>query len=489
MPPKKTSEPPLSEADSLLLKIAARIFTAVKHKEHHPEENHTNFQRNMMMEMEHVKKIFADYPQAKRVHHTHAALDAAAWRYQSQDLSKEALAQPPEMHWWLPESDDEEEEEAIGENKGKEEKVEQAKKAADNAADNAEEEQEGEIKQPARRISKRTTKGKAPISADSDVGAGRSDVGAGRNTLRNPQLAKDATTPDEGNAINDDKNEKEKNNATPCDAKRITAKREYHVLVESPPHLRPKHCQRKNKASDAVDIPDDPKNADNNVTEIPWVGKGKLRCKSCKRRGVETCVPQWGALKPSKACTDCTSRRKVCIPPKKWLKQVAMICQELCKRDGGDEGEDEDEDEDEDDDDDNDNNDNDNDNDNKEEDEESVAAPSQYRVPAPPPRPHGRPPKAAFTNADVRKIKESLEQLTRIVLAMCKQQNINISNPDIVGLAPNTPSGLSPLGSFRHLSLGRGSCGSSAHSGGRSLPGAPCGKGSRHSSRGRRPAA
>jgi hypothetical protein len=31
---------------------------------------------------EHVKKIFADYPQAKRVHRTHAALDAAAWRYQ-----------------------------------------------------------------------------------------------------------------------------------------------------------------------------------------------------------------------------------------------------------------------------------------------------------------------------------------------------------------------------------------------------------------------
>lgn len=130
---------------------------------------------------EHVKKIFADYPQAKRVHRTHAALDAAAWRYQvakdsdcqpeyaaitaeeitkrmlganrlwpmvlkSQDLSKEALAQPPEMHWWLPESDDEEEEEAVGENKGKEEKVEQAKKAADDAADDAEEEQEGEIK-------------------------------------------------------------------------------------------------------------------------------------------------------------------------------------------------------------------------------------------------------------------------------------------------------------------------------------------------------
>jgi len=51
MPPKKTSEPPLSEAESLLMKIAARIFTAVKYKENHPDEDHSNFQRNMTMEM------------------------------------------------------------------------------------------------------------------------------------------------------------------------------------------------------------------------------------------------------------------------------------------------------------------------------------------------------------------------------------------------------------------------------------------------------
>jgi hypothetical protein len=30
------------------------------------------------------------------------------------------------------------------------------------------------------------------------------------------------------------------------------------------------------RTGDAVDIPDDPKNADNDVTEIPWVGKGKV---------------------------------------------------------------------------------------------------------------------------------------------------------------------------------------------------------------------
>jgi hypothetical protein len=99
------------------------------------------------------------------------------------------------------------------------------------------------MQEPARRISKRTTKGKAPIPADSNVGAGCSNVGAGRNTLRNPQLAKNATTPDEGNAINDDKNKKEKDDTTLCNAKCITAKREYHVIVESPLHLCPKRCQ------------------------------------------------------------------------------------------------------------------------------------------------------------------------------------------------------------------------------------------------------
>jgi hypothetical protein len=130
---------------------------------------------------EHIKKIFADYPQAKRVHRTHAALDAAAWQYQVakdtncqpeyatitleeitnrtlganqlwpmvlklQDLLKEALSQPPEMRWWLLESDDEEEEDTVGENKGEEEKVEKAKDVAEDAAEDATEEQEGEIK-------------------------------------------------------------------------------------------------------------------------------------------------------------------------------------------------------------------------------------------------------------------------------------------------------------------------------------------------------
>jgi hypothetical protein len=132
------------------------------------------------------------------------------------------------------------------------------------------------MQEPARRISKRKMKGKAPISADSDVGTGRSDIGAGRNTLRNPRLAKDATTPDEGDVINDNKNKKEKDDTILRDAKCITAKREYHVVVESPPHLRPKRRQWKNEAGDAIDIPDDPKNADNDVMEIPWVGKGKV---------------------------------------------------------------------------------------------------------------------------------------------------------------------------------------------------------------------
>ncbi|KAN0125454.1 hypothetical protein V8E53_015480 [Lactarius tabidus] len=275
MPPKKTSEPPLSKAESLLLKIAARIFTTVKYKECHPDKNHTNFQRNMMMEMEHVKKIFADYPQEKRVAKDNdcqpvyatitseeitKCIQGANWLWpmvlKLQDLSKEVMPQPPEMHWWLLELDDEEEGDAI---------------------------------KPACCISKRKMKGKAPIPADSDIGAGCSDVSAGCNTLQNLQLAKDATTPDKGNAINDNKNKKEKDDATLRDTKCIMAK--------------------------FIDFA------------------------SCDASLVNT---TWGALKPSKACTNCASWRKACIPPKKWLKQVTMICQELRKRDGGNEGEDKD---------------------------------------------------------------------------------------------------------------------------------------------------
>ncbi|KAN0131261.1 hypothetical protein V8E53_010965 [Lactarius tabidus] len=434
MPPKKTSELPLSEAESLLLKIAARIFTAVKYKERHPNENHTNFQRNMTMEMEHVKKIFADYPQEKRVHCTHGALEAAAWQYQvakdndcqpvydtimseitkciqganrlwpmvlkSLDLSKEAMAQPPEMCWWLPESDDKEEEDAIGENKGKEEKVEQAKNSAEDVEEDAEEEQEGEIKSCC--ISKQKTKGKAPIPADSNIGTGHSD-------------------PNEDNAINDNKNKKEKDDTTPCDAKHITAKREYHVLVESPPHLRLKHRQRKNEASDAVDIPDDHKNTDNDVLEIPWVGKGK-----------------WGALKPSKVCTNCASQRKMEAMKGKTRTRARTMSQWQCH----------------------------------------LNIVFLLHPPAPAKDLLKLRLQMQFTNADIHKIKESLQQLMQIVLTMCEQQNINISNADIVGLAPNTPSGLSPLGTFCHLLFGRWS-----------LPGAPRGKSSRHSSNGRSPAA
>jgi hypothetical protein len=51
MPPKKTSLPPLTDAEVLLMKIAARVFTAIKYKEAHPNEDHSNFQRNMTMEM------------------------------------------------------------------------------------------------------------------------------------------------------------------------------------------------------------------------------------------------------------------------------------------------------------------------------------------------------------------------------------------------------------------------------------------------------
>jgi hypothetical protein len=51
MPPKQTTEPPLSDEESQLMKIAARVFTAVLFKEAHPDLNHEHFETNLAKEM------------------------------------------------------------------------------------------------------------------------------------------------------------------------------------------------------------------------------------------------------------------------------------------------------------------------------------------------------------------------------------------------------------------------------------------------------
>jgi hypothetical protein len=58
MPPKKTTEPPLSNAESQLMKIAARVFTAILFKEAHPNLNHDHFEENLSKEMVHQGQLF-----------------------------------------------------------------------------------------------------------------------------------------------------------------------------------------------------------------------------------------------------------------------------------------------------------------------------------------------------------------------------------------------------------------------------------------------
>lgn len=115
-----------------------------------------------------------------------------------------------------------------------------------------------------RRISKRKTKGKAPTPRDSDTGAGRS-------TYRKMRGTQDLTSSDEGD-INDN-DDKKMDDATPRNLKRSKAEQEYHVLVDSPPHLRPKRRQRKNEAGDAIDISE----VGDDVPKTLWVGTGNVR--------------------------------------------------------------------------------------------------------------------------------------------------------------------------------------------------------------------
>lgn len=51
MPPKKTSEPPLSDAETQLMKIAARVFTAIKFKEARSDLSHDHYESNLAKEM------------------------------------------------------------------------------------------------------------------------------------------------------------------------------------------------------------------------------------------------------------------------------------------------------------------------------------------------------------------------------------------------------------------------------------------------------
>ena len=48
-------------------------------------------------------------------------------------------------------------------------------------------------------------------------------------------------------------------------------------------------------------------------------------CKECIDNDQSTCIPQWGATKPSKACTFCAGKKKSCTATVAWANMVEML--------------------------------------------------------------------------------------------------------------------------------------------------------------------
>ena len=48
-------------------------------------------------------------------------------------------------------------------------------------------------------------------------------------------------------------------------------------------------------------------------------------CKECSENGFTECVPQWGATKPSTACTFCAGKKKSCAAKQSWIAMVDML--------------------------------------------------------------------------------------------------------------------------------------------------------------------
>lgn len=63
---------------------------------------------------------------------------------------------------------------------------------------------------------------------------------------------------------------------TPRKSEKVPARSQLQVLVDSPPHLRPKQRLRKNEAGDAVNLSDDPGPVASATVPAPWVGTGEV---------------------------------------------------------------------------------------------------------------------------------------------------------------------------------------------------------------------
>ena len=98
MPPKQTSSPMLTPAEQKLLTCAARIMTAIKYREAHPERTFHYMEENLAMEMvrslyllrcstirahytqQHIMDVYESDPSSKeKPHRMHPAASALAW--------------------------------------------------------------------------------------------------------------------------------------------------------------------------------------------------------------------------------------------------------------------------------------------------------------------------------------------------------------------------------------------------------------------------
>ncbi|KAI9451162.1 hypothetical protein BJY52DRAFT_1226782 [Lactarius psammicola] len=108
-------------------------------------------------------------------------------------------------------------------------------------------------------------------------------------------------------------------------ARRAVAPPSRRVVVKSPPEARrPKQRIRIGEDGQAAE-PVLSEEQDTGAPEGVWVGRGEDRCVECKQSNETLCVPQWGATKPSKACTYCAGRKRSCHPTKEWLRQVDKL--------------------------------------------------------------------------------------------------------------------------------------------------------------------
>ncbi|KAI9441098.1 hypothetical protein BJY52DRAFT_1229420 [Lactarius psammicola] len=307
MATKKSQSPSLSQPEKLLFAIAVRLNTAIQYLADNPGGNNSWFISGITAEMKEIAAIYAQYPQDGGVRHrVHGVIGVVAkeWKIaeeenrspdvgklsvkavdkccantvkhypqwpsvlHSTDLSEYVEEQPQEKLWWeLPGSP--------------------MDMSAEDSGDGL-------------RRSGRINKGKAPAPPDVEPVPALQQRGKKRSAVE--------STGDSDKT-----------------ARRAVVPPSRRVVVKSPPEARrPKQRLRIGEDGQAAE-PVLSEEQDTGAPEGVWVGRGEDRCNECKQSNETLCVPQWGATKPSKACTYCAGRKRSCHPTKEWLRQVDKL--------------------------------------------------------------------------------------------------------------------------------------------------------------------